>query len=82
MPAPTPKSARHLTLTESQARRIADTVRARRTSAEITQEGLAAAAGLTVGHVRRIERGVTNPTLATLYALATALGTSVGDLVD
>lgn len=76
------KSARHLAVTDEQAQRLAAAVRERRHRVQLSQEALAAAAGLTVGHVRRIERAVANPTLATLRAVANALGATVGDLVD
>lgn len=40
----------------------------------LTQDALAAKSGLTPEHLRAIERGAaTNPTLATVYAIADAL---------
>jgi transcriptional regulator with XRE-family HTH domain len=47
----------------------------------LTQERLAAVAGLTVRTVQRIEKDEHAPTLATLTALAGALDCSVGDLL-
>jgi len=47
----------------------------------LTQEQLADQAGVTTEHLQRIERGVGNPTLATVYALADALAINVTDLV-
>jgi transcriptional regulator with XRE-family HTH domain len=40
----------------------------------MTQEALAHAAGITVGHLSTIERGHSNPTWATVKAVAEALG--------
>lgn len=46
----------------------------------MTQEALAHAAGVTVGHLSTIERGHSNPTWATVKALAAALDTSMIDV--
>ena len=43
----------------------------------MTQEALAHAAGVTVGHLSMIERGHSNPTWATVKAIAAALETSM-----
>ena len=43
----------------------------------MTQEALAHAAGVTVGHLSTIERGHSNPTWATVKALAAALRVSM-----
>lgn len=43
----------------------------------MTQEALAHAAGVTVGHLSTIERGHSNPTWATVKSVATALGMSM-----
>jgi len=40
----------------------------------MTQEALAQEAGITVGHMSMIERGHSNPTWATVKAVAIALG--------
>jgi XRE family aerobic/anaerobic benzoate catabolism transcriptional regulator len=40
----------------------------------MTQESLAQEAGITVGHMSMIERGHSNPTWATVKAIASALG--------
>jgi DNA-binding XRE family transcriptional regulator len=50
--------------------------------ADLTQEKLAESARLAWKHVQDIEYGRTNPTIATLVALARALKVSVRDLVD
>ena len=47
-----------------------------------TQEALAHKAGVTVGHLSKIERGQANPTWETLEAVASALGLSVSRLAD
>lgn len=56
-------------------------VRTARTSNGLTQEALAHQAGLAAPHLQRLERGVGNPTVATLFALADALQITVHDLI-
>lgn len=46
----------------------------------MTQEALAHAAGVTVGHLSMIERGHSNPTWATVKAIAAALEGSMVEL--
>jgi XRE family aerobic/anaerobic benzoate catabolism transcriptional regulator len=46
----------------------------------MTQEALAHAAGVTVGHLSMIERGHSNPTWATVKAIAVALDVSMVEL--
>lgn len=46
----------------------------------MTQEALAHAAGVTVGHLSTIERGHSNPTWATVKAIAGALNESMVEL--
>jgi len=46
----------------------------------MTQEALAHAAGVTVGHLSMIERGHSNPTWATVKAVAAALDVSMAEL--
>jgi transcriptional regulator with XRE-family HTH domain len=48
-------------------------IRQFRTERGMTQEALAHAAGVTVGHLSMIERGHSNPTWATVKAIAAAL---------
>lgn len=55
-------------------------IRQLRTEREMTQEALAHAAGITVGHLSTIERGHSNPTWATVKAIATALDASMVEL--
>ena len=62
-------------------RRLGDVVVRRRTVPGGTQEQLAHAAGISVYFLRRIERGVGNPSYMTLRRLAAALGTDVATLI-
>jgi len=45
-----------------------------------TQEEVAQGAGITVAHLSKIERGLTNPTWGTVEAIAAALGVSIVDV--
>jgi len=49
-----------------------------REAADLTQEGLAARAGLYKFSVAKLEQGVREPTWATVLALASALGVECG----
>lgn len=55
-------------------------IRQLRNERGITQEALAQEAGVTVGHLSMIERGHSNPTWATVKAIAAALEVSMVDL--
>lgn len=57
-------------------------IRKIRESKGMSQEQLAAEAEIPYSSVNEIEGGKTNPTIASLMALAEALGVSVGELVD
>jgi transcriptional regulator with XRE-family HTH domain len=46
----------------------------------MTQEALAHAAGVTVGHLSTIERGHSNPTWGTVKGIAKALDVALGHL--
>lgn len=48
----------------------------------MTQEALAHAAGVTVGHLSTIERGHSNPTWGTLKSLAGGLQISMSELAS
>jgi transcriptional regulator with XRE-family HTH domain len=52
-----------------------------RDAADLTQEALAEKSGFSQQFISDLERGKCNPTVLTLYELATALGVSVGELV-
>jgi transcriptional regulator with XRE-family HTH domain len=47
----------------------------------LTQEALAAKAGLSLGYIARLEIGRHDPSLSTLIKLAKALKVKVGDLL-
>src|SRR5260370_14325488 len=55
-------------------------LRRRRRKKKITQVNLSVEAGLSPNVVGRIERGIYNPTIVVLYAIATRLGIRVTDL--
>lgn len=48
----------------------------------MTQEALAQEAGVTVGHMSMIERGHSNPTWATVKAIAVALNVSLAEVAQ
>jgi transcriptional regulator with XRE-family HTH domain len=52
-----------------------------RKAAGLTQEQLAERSGFSQQYISDLERGRCNPTIVTLYELATALGVSQVDLV-
>jgi transcriptional regulator with XRE-family HTH domain len=60
---------------------VAANVRRLRKAQGLTQESLSEKAGLGPVHLRSIERGVENVTLATLVAMADALGVPPGQLL-
>lgn len=55
-------------------------IRQLRTERSMTQEALAHAARITVGHLSTIERGHSNPTWATVKAVASALDLSLTEV--
>lgn len=59
---------------------LGQAIRDLRLQRDLTQETLAHGAGITVGHLSKIERGQSNPTWETVAAIATALGVSVAEL--
>ncbi len=48
----------------------------------MTQEELAAKSQLSINVISRLERGVTNPRLSTIYKMSLILDASVSDLLD
>jgi transcriptional regulator with XRE-family HTH domain len=52
-----------------------------RKAADLTQEQLAVRAGMSQQYISDLERGLCNPTIVTLYELATALGVGPVELV-
>ncbi len=77
---PTKKSSRHIPLGADRSGALAQAVKARRGQLGLTQEEISRAAGISTEHWQRLERGVANPTLGTLYAAADALGITLSDL--
>lgn len=53
-----------------------------RISQGISQEQLANDADIPISQVGRIERGETNPTISTIYVLASALNTTMVELIS
>ncbi|MFD4855177.1 helix-turn-helix domain-containing protein [Streptomyces atratus] len=62
-------------------RAIGDHIRAVRNHRNLTQEGLAEAAGLDRKTINRIEQGANSPLLDHLLLIADALGVPLADLV-
>lgn len=60
---------------------IAANVRRGRVRLRLTQEGLAAAAGLDPKHVQKIEASRANPSIEVLFVIAEALGQPVARLL-
>jgi len=75
------KAKKSLTL-ESVQKRLSVRVAELRTSKGTTQVQLADSAGLEVQYLRKIEQGDRAPSLKTLVALASALGTSLAELFN
>ena len=57
-------------------------LRKRRKEKQLTQLNLSVEAGLSQNVVGRIERGIYNPTIVVLHAIATRLGIPVTDLLQ
>jgi transcriptional regulator with XRE-family HTH domain len=57
-------------------------MRARREAADLSQEALAAATGLSKNYIGMLERGERNATLEVVRRLARALGTTMTSLVS
>jgi XRE family transcriptional regulator, regulator of sulfur utilization len=57
-------------------------IRALRDKKDATQETVSQDAGITVAHLSKIERGLTNPTWGTVKSIAGALGVSVVHLAE
>lgn len=58
---------------DPRARRVGKRIRTRRKALGLTQAVIAAAAGITQGHLSQIERGDRLPTVATIQKLRTPL---------
>lgn len=82
MPAPRGRRSRADSRYVAQAARLAARLRKLRQDAGITQERLAAQAGVAIATVRKIETGaVIEPGYFTVMALAEVLGASTDDLL-
>lgn len=55
-------------------------IRSLRIDKEAKQQAVAEAAGITVAHLSKIERGLTNPTWGTVVAIAESLNVSMVDV--
>lgn len=64
------------------AMRFGQSVREMRHKLALSQEALAAKADIDRAFLSGIERGVENPTLFTIQAIADALGTRIGELMS
>ena len=62
--------------------KFSDRLKGLREKNDMTQEQLAAKAGISTASVVGYEKGTTLPTLATLYKLAVALGTTPNELMS
>jgi transcriptional regulator with XRE-family HTH domain len=60
---------------------LAKAIRELRTKRGVTQEDLAHGAGITVGHLSKIERGLANPGWSTVEAIADALDVKMTEVV-
>lgn len=61
---------------------VGENVRRTRQAAGMTQEEFAERSGFSQQYISDLERGRRNPTVVSLYEMATALGASVADLVS
>ena len=66
--------------TEQPQPALGKAVRQLREKRGLKQEALAYGAGITIGTVSLLERGVSNPTWSTVKAIASRLGVSMADL--
>jgi transcriptional regulator with XRE-family HTH domain len=57
-------------------------IRELRLAREVTQQDAAQAAGITVAHLSKIERGRTNPTWGTVAAIAEALSVTIAEVAE
>jgi transcriptional regulator with XRE-family HTH domain len=71
-----------MSASQKHRRLLGETVRAKRTKAEFSQEKLAEKADLSTVFISRIERGVESPSVDSLVKIARALGVRVRDLVN
>ena len=70
-----------MSASQQHRRILGETIRARRTESDLSQERLAEKAGLSTVFISRVERGIESPSLDSLVKIAKALGVHVRDLV-
>lgn len=61
---------------------LVDRLRARRKEIGLTMQQVADQAGLSVGFISQIERGITTPSLSSLISVSRVLGISVSEFLD
>jgi len=66
---------------KSEAEKIGNNLKRIRTEKGITQGDIAKSLGVSRGFVSNLENGKTNPTLATITKLATAIGVTTDQLL-
>ena len=68
--------------TPDEAADLGSKLRQRRKVLGLTLEAVAKDAGVTTGFISQVERSITSPSLASLTAMADALGAHIGDFFD
>ena len=63
-------------------RKAALRIRARREQLALSQEQMAGDAGMSVRHYKKVEGGSIDPRLTSMFAIAHALRTTVGEIAD
>lgn len=61
---------------------VGQKIKALRTQEKLTLDGLAKMSGVSKSMLSQIERGLTNPTLGTLWSLTQSLGIDIASLLD
>lgn len=61
---------------------VGNRIQSKRRMKGITQEAMAEALNFSVGFISQLERGITKPSLDSLYDIACYLGCSTSELVD
>jgi transcriptional regulator with XRE-family HTH domain len=70
------------TITDNATARVAEAIKTRRELLGLTLRALASRSGVSSSMISDVERGTKSPTIATLSALAQALGVPISALVD
>lgn len=70
-----------MSASQQHRRILGETIRAKRTKAELSQEALAEKATLSTVFISRIERGIESPSFDSLVKISKALKVRVRDLV-